>query len=488
MKNNHLIKILRTFSGKEIVKFGEFLNSPFYNKKPNALKFYEVLKQHAPRFRDEAISKLLVWEELYPGKKFNPGVFKNLVFELTSLAEKFIEVQNYESSNVEKKLNHLNALSKRKLHGKFYLEAEAVLRMIGKSGFYQEYFFDKQRLNLLKLGHSADHTNYESKISDEMLAVSDYYLSDMIVRLSDYYNRINNYLIGQNKLPGKSFSGLIFENIDVNEIIESSGILSESERNILRIYYYKYLSFVAPENADNYYSFRNSLYEHSSLFSREEKFALYIHLGDALNIRPSGKDDNKIAEFLELYKKRIDENVFIDPDGKLNIYSYTNIVKMAGMMADHKLIKFASENFSGLLMPEFSENMRFYTDAYFCYSTGKFEKALEHSQKIRLDHFAFKFDIKDLQIMIHYELGDAESFMYNLDSYRHFLKNNRSVSEYYRKMYGKFISGVHRLFRIKMKFDEFELSKIEKDVQSGKTGSKYWFNKKILELRTAKRN
>jgi hypothetical protein len=487
MKKLLLIQILRTFTKDEINKFEEFLRSPFYNKKPNAVKFFSVLKKHAPDYGDDNVRKENVWKQLYPGKNFNGGVLKNLILDLTKLSEKFIEIMQFENSFPENKLIYLDALSKRRIHSKFILEHKSLLKKFERSKFYQNYYSDIQRLEIKKLNHYSLHTNFDSEITSELDTISDYYVSDVIVKLSNYYTEIAGRSIAVNKSGGKGVFELIFGNGDLNEILKKSVALTDKDLSILQLYYRKYLAFAFPENTDNYFNFKNALLKYSGLFSREEKSTLYIHLADALNLRPSSKDSNRLLEFLELYKLRIDEDVFTELDGTMNIYSYTNIIKMAVRFSDHKLIKFVRDNFFELLLPEFKENMKYYTDAHYYYSTGNFEKALQSSLKLKLDHFAFKFDIKDLLTMIYYELGDYEGFMYHFDSYKHFLKKNKSVSAKYRKWYGMFNVCVHRLLKIKMNFDEYELNKLEQDVHDGKTGSKDWFMERINKLRKSNR-
>lgn len=483
MKRLLLIQILRSFTKEEINKFDEFLRSPFYNKKPNAVKFFSVLKKHAPEYPEDLIGKESVWKQLYPDKNFNGGVFKNLILDLTKLSEKFIEVMQIEKSFPDNKFLYLDALSDRKVHNKFFMEYESLLKKLKGSKFYQNYYSDIQRLKTKKLNHCSLHTSFEPEISDELNVISDYNISDVIVKLSNLYNGIISRSVAMNKSGGKGAFELIFGNSELSNFLKQSDVMSEKDLRILQVYICKYLAFAFPENTDNYFNFKSTLLKHSGLFSREEKSVLYIHLADALNVRPSLKDSNRLLEFLELYKLRIDEDVFTELDGTMNIYSYTNIIKMAGRYSDHKLIKFVRDNFFGLLLPEFKDNMKHYSDAHYFYSTGEFEKALKSSLTLKLDHFAFKFDIKDLLTMIYYELGDYEGFMYHFDSYKHFLKKNKSVSAKYRKWYEMFIVGVHRLLKIKLHFDEYELNSLEKDVLNGKTGSKDWFVERINKLK-----
>ncbi|MBK7160951.1 MAG: hypothetical protein IPH77_21005 [Ignavibacteria bacterium] len=72
---------------------------------------------------------------------------------------------------------------------------------------------------------------------------------------------------------------------------------------------------------------------------------------------------------------------------------------MAGRLSDHKLIKFVKDNFFDLLLPEFKENMIFFTDAFYSYSKGNWEKSLESAMKIKnklkFDEYEFiKFEKK----------------------------------------------------------------------------------------------
>lgn len=483
MKNLLLIQILKSFSKKEYSLFYEFLRSPFYNKKPNAVKFFEAIRECAPALRDDQTEKELIWKGMYPKKQFNAGVFKNLVYDLTGLLEKFIEVVNYEKNGLRKRFIYLDALSERKIHNKFFSEYNNLYKDISKSKFYQNYYSDIQKLKFKKINHGYANTKYMEEIDEELLSVSEFYLNEVIVNLSYLYNEISILELNSNKSTATDIAKIIFGTKETKQFIINKKKSDNSDQNILLMYYFIFLAFAYPEDRENYFNFKKHLYKNSGLFTPEEKSRLYISLGDALNIRPSGKDDNKVSEFLELYKKRIEEDIFTEQDGSVNVFSYSNIIKMAGMLKDHKLIKFVKKNFFQLLQEEYKENMNYYTEAYYNFSTGKFENALDNCLKIKLEHFILKFDIKDLQAMLYYETDDYENFIYLLDTYKHFLKKNSLVSDQYKNWYGKFITSVHRLFRIKLNFDEYELMQFEKDVLAGKTGSKFWFIEKIIQLR-----
>ena len=483
MKNILLIQILRSFSKNEMNRFDEFLRSPFYNKKPNAVKFFETLGKHAPDYKEKDVEKENIWKQLYPGKKYNWGVLKNLIFHLTKLSEKFILLLQYDKNEMEKNLLYLDALTERKIHNKFFSEYNSKLKNLEKCKFYSNYYSDLQKLISKKQNHCSIYTNYVSEIKEEYSVVTDCYMYDAIVKLSGFYHDTVGLSVNHNLSNDIRIPDYFFGILGKNNFITGQGIQKEKNQKILLMYYYIYLASAYPENTDNYFNFKKHLHENSGLFTFEEKHNLYIKLGDALNLRPSRKGDNKVVEFLEHYKKRIEENVFTDLDGGINIYSYSNIVKMAGRLSDHKLIKFVKDNFFDLLLPEFKDNMRLFTDAFYYYSKGNWEKALESAIKIKADHFIFKYDLRDLQGMLYYELNDYESFLYLMDTHKHFLKKNKSVSNTYKNWYDIFISNVFRLLKIKLKFDEYELIKFEKEVSEGKSGGTSYFTGKIKELK-----
>ncbi len=113
---------------------------------------------------------------------------------------------------------------------------------------------------------------------------------------------------------------------------------------------------------------------------------------------------------------------------------------------------------------------------------NEFERALEQMLTIRYDLFGVKFYLRNLQMMIYYELNDHNSFLLLLDSYRHFLNNNRSVTEDWKKTQTVLIKFLTRLFNLKENYDEYELKKLKQDVSSSLVLKKQWLLRKIEEL------
>ena len=76
----------------------------------------------------------------------------------------------------------MDALSKRKIHNKFFLEYNSLLRKFEKSKFHQNYYSDIRKLKEKKINHCNIFTNLETTLSEDITTVTEYYMYDAIVK------------------------------------------------------------------------------------------------------------------------------------------------------------------------------------------------------------------------------------------------------------------------------------------------------------------
>lgn len=86
MQKSTVIEILRTFTQDELKEFEDFVSSPYFNKNKSINKLYDVVRKYHPDFKSDDIKKENLWKRIYPGKKYNYGTMKNLIFDLNRLA------------------------------------------------------------------------------------------------------------------------------------------------------------------------------------------------------------------------------------------------------------------------------------------------------------------------------------------------------------------------------------------------------------------
>lgn len=85
MLKSSLLNILRTFSKEEMARFYDLAASPYFNKKGNVLKLLAEIRKYHPDLTAENLDKERLWHKLFPGKKHNYGIMKNLIHDLNKL-------------------------------------------------------------------------------------------------------------------------------------------------------------------------------------------------------------------------------------------------------------------------------------------------------------------------------------------------------------------------------------------------------------------
>ncbi|MBK6877446.1 MAG: hypothetical protein IPG99_13610 [Ignavibacteria bacterium] len=101
---------------------------------------------------------------------------------------------------------------------------------------------------------------------------------------------------------------------------------------------------------------------------------------------------------------------------------------------------------------------------------------------MKLNHFVLKFELKNLMLMIFYELDletDARSV---IDSYRHFFANNEIISKSEMRKQKAFIEVITNLFAYKHTKDNshgFQLKKLFEN----ELPNKKWVEEKLTELK-----
>lgn len=99
-----VIQILRSFSGKELKLFDEFIQNPFHNKNLKVIEFFDLLKSYHPDFSSEHLSKESLFRSMMGNAVYKESYIRNLFSDLNVLAEKFIKVNLTENNPAFEKL------------------------------------------------------------------------------------------------------------------------------------------------------------------------------------------------------------------------------------------------------------------------------------------------------------------------------------------------------------------------------------------------
>ncbi len=483
MNSSSVLNILRKFTTKEIKEFGEFLSSPFFNKNENVVKLYNYLKKYYPAFNDTKLEKELVYSKLYSKGKYNDGFMRTVIYNLGKLAEDYLAYVNFTKNRVNKGINLLEELNERKLEKIFLKYYNDIEKEVDKTEIKDsDYFYKKIKLNNLMHLYS----NWSRFKAKNLRDFEDHRLFDEIRNLTYYYlsSVLKNYrflLVKQE-----------FEQIEFNfEVVDSIINFLTSNQNeyidmpTVKINLFEIL-LVKEKDDKYYYMLKDMLLKETETVSHNNRYSLHNVLHSYCTWKTYEGNEKFIEERYQLYTIALEQKLYCgNEDLYFDEIMFGSIVLVAIRLRKFDWAESFIDNYKTLLSPENSDLTVNFSLAKLYFSKGEHEKALGTLNEIKsIKHLQYKLVIKDLTMMIYYELSMLNQAMYTLDSYRHLLTKSKNIlSEARFERVRNFLKFFTRLTKLKMKSTPKEIQNFRTELSNNSnTIEREWILKKIAEL------
>ena len=185
----------------------------------------------------------------------------------------------------------------------------------------------------------------------------------------------------------------------------------------------------------------------------------------------------------ELNKFRLKEGFVFYPEGQLHRQIYLQILSVALSTGNIKWAENFIKNYTPKLLPEIRESSEAMAYAYLHFHTKEYEKVLGYLNNVEYADVLDKLWAKSLLAQTYYEMNEFDSLLNHIDSAKHFLKNNKSVSELYEKYYGNFYYFLTKLISVCEHKDLSSIPVLKKEIISTKKlDNKKWLLEKAEEL------
>lgn len=483
MNKSNLFKIISTFSSKEIKEFGDFVQSPFFNKNESTIKLYEYIRKVYPDLSKEKMKKELVFKILFPGADYNDGFMRTIIFNLNTLAEDFLTYVNFKNDKARYGIIMLEELNKRKLDKLLLKHVDEVeMEVADIEDKNRDYFYYKYSIE--KIIYS--YRNWSRFKKKNLKDYDDRDILKEIHYLMSY--SLGRALANYRLLITKAET----ENVEIHlelldEIIK---YLSNRQNEYIRepsVMLHLYEILLIREKSDKYFNIlKEMLINPEFKITKDERFSLQNILQVYCNHKIFSGDIKYRKERFELYKASIIHKFY---KGSEDIYFddllFANIALIG--LHEKELVwtkKFIDE-YKDQISPDNREVTVNYCLARMHHETGEYEKGLVILNSIKsIKHVQFKLVIRNLTLMLFYDLSMFESAYSHCDSYRHFLKNNASAFAKARyERHNNFLKLYYRLVKLKEKADKKEIEKLAHDIKKNPNVlEKEWLTQKIEEL------
>lgn len=488
MLNSKVIDILKTFSIEELKRFGEFLDSPYHNKNKKAILLFKLLSKYHADYDNKNLTK----EKLFAGiftngtKEFNDASIRNLLSDLTVLAERYLSIMRFEKDRFEFTEKVLRELSERKLTGLFEKKIKSLEELTynnefdGEVKFYKKFVIEELKSSGRQFGDNLKlYKDISGLRTSEFLS---YFFLIKIFKLVNFFEFQKLYNVEHDL----NFAVRMIEGFNLEKAFDELEKKSSSEEDvkILMVYYKMYKSITNPDKDDFYFDFKKSLFESEKSFSILEKLGLYICLTNSCVKKIDSGKENFSGECFEIYMLMFEKDLYSAYPGYFPMSAFSTVLHTGLASGEFQKVEEFINSYSVKLNSEHINDAVNYSRAQLCFYKKDFERSLEYISKTDTDFSQFKFLLKILSLKIYYETGDYESLYYASDSFQHFLNKNKLVDENYKSNFSKFIKMLDLIVRYRSLKEDKILYKIEEQFKNKSMAGKKWLMEKLYEIKS----
>lgn len=417
-----LERYLETFDPRELKRFGEFLDSPYFKVDPAIREFgTRYLRWYMAEEKPHEESSVAVWETVFEGTEFNDGKWRKLRSKLLDSIEAFLVQAALESeANGLRQTNLLlSELDHRGLDKDFEQKLTKAIEGVSDEGIIAENdLVERTRLwehcfnyHTMRQDPTEDRSVDATFLEKRMKAFRRQVMFDTLKTVTGLENRRYMGKAGFSvDLPVGFVEFLSEERRGKSPLIRCYVMLlealEESQTSRIEPFLVEFLS-VAPK------------------LPPAEKAQLFNFAANLL-IRQYLREYERTCarRLLDLYRLGIQERILVDPKGLIPVIHFKNICVIGCRFKETDFVsQFISQYAALLPKSEESIDVLGYCEALLLFSRGDFSGCWMRLNDVASRKY-LKMEIKSLGIKAQYELGNMEVLETQLSSYERWLQRS----------------------------------------------------------------
>lgn len=475
IEESKLAELLKTLNKQEFERLEKFVYSPFFNTSEQMIQLYGLLKTDYPVFK--TLSKAKIFSEFYPEEEYKDKKIRDLLSRMLELVQGYLAQLEFEKKvNVENTfvLNQFIERNLKKHYSSKLKDSEKNLRdqkIADEDRLYNEYIFAK--LNTISCDIFGN-IQYEEKLTEVLANEYEHFLNYVIYCVLHY---TLTFSLRQHALKNEvnmEFADKVIEFLD--KYPKDKYPVISIFRNILKLQKNE-SEEVTEEDKALYHSLIKQIEENTDTIKKEDLRYIFIYLVNYTRVKSISSNKYFKAEHYKMLKYSIENDLYPKQGKYFNDASYVIVASTAMINKDYKWAEEFIEKFKNEVKEDVRENAYTLNMANLNYRTGNYDAALKYLIRVSIDDIYYQLKVKNLQIKIHYELGNYEMCRSVIDSYRHFLGSTKQFPEFLRIRFINYVNFTSRMVNIWLGGDPKNIIEITKNIQEfpeEKVESKSW--------------
>ncbi|MBN8583827.1 MAG: hypothetical protein J0M37_01940 [Ignavibacteria bacterium] len=467
MKKIQLFDSLKSLNKIEFREFGKFVRSPYFNNRSEVIRFYDAIKKYYPDFKTEKIDESKVFEEIYPGKKFSSVLMRKIYSLFVNLLMDYIVTTGFRKNTLEYNVKLLYFLYERKLPAELVKKSKLITNLLKNSFHTIEYYEYKFKHTSKLNGHLSDYVS----IPDYQKELDDFIEQFLVIALVLYHRLLTTSNLHKIKYDLKLYKEVLL-------FIENNNF----ENVTIVAIYYNLVKLLETQDEKYFLKLIKLREKFKKKLTPILQYNIFVTLVD-YSLNRIYKGDIGFRKHLYLLTKNYFEKfTFPEENSYLNPILYTGAIRNAAYLKEFGWINNFKNKYTKAIDPEILEETLNYSNAFIEFEKGNYKESLNYVCKVNPVKIAAKTNSKNLFIMLFYELGYYDELVSQIDSYKHFLRNN-DVGETIRNRCLPFLKYLSDLLKIKQSGNKNNLTLFLKKLNNSEYFNlKEWILNKAEEL------
>ncbi|MBX7041599.1 MAG: hypothetical protein K1X85_01750 [Ignavibacteria bacterium] len=453
-KKGKLYAILRALERDEMRRFVDFVNSPYFNKNRSVARLLKEILRQAPDYPERSLSNESLYAKIFGNEKFNNQVMKNMISKLTRLAMEFMYHLPRSNKEFYLKISTLREFNNRKL-GKIFSEEEAKLsRELGVFNEHPQLQLQLQLLLKNEIMENLISSGKQLHTAGHFLDAGNYLTTYFVIAMRDILLNTEVNRFSFNIRPPRNIAESFFDSIDFEGFFERTRTIEDEFVKKIMTYYYTLKINTEPDDEDTYRKFKKILYNNPGIYSKPELHSLFRSIESYCARKVNAGRRDYYKEMFDCYNFQMKNGFYkIDRSVPLTGIRFRNTYLTALRSGKTKwALDFISE-FENEIIRQGGRNVVDMAYSHCLFEEGEYEKALQKLSKIRTSELYLKFDVRNIALMCHYELGNTETVLSQSKSYLQFIRNNKDLPADYAEKSLRFAACLQSLVFQKEKND-----------------------------------
>ncbi len=437
MKGNKLLTLLESFNKYELNRLRKFVESPFFNENEILVDLYDMIDTFLRSTKTE-LNQEVIWKQLFPDKPYDDVKYRRLNSDLNKLAQDFLAIEDFKTQPLAFDAYQLRLLNAKGLD-KHYL---AVQRNIDRTKERLElrdamYFYNSTMIEYEKHLYLEKHEVMRTKKVN--LDAADFQLDCFFLSL-----KLKNYCDAIN------YKNIL--NIDINvgmitELLEIIQAERYQEIPAVAIYYQVLLTLTNHDEQTHFFKLRNLLNGNNTKFQQQEMRNMYIFAQNYCIKKINTGHQEYYKELFAIYKTLIETGIILNK-GVIVPWDYKNITSVGLRVSEYVWVEKFIKNYNGNLPKAYQKNALTYNLAILNFHKKEYNEVITLLRDMTYRDVFDALQGRWLLVKTYYELDEYDALDALIDSFRIFLRRNKSISKSYQKMYMNAIKFLQRIIKI----------------------------------------